>query len=61
MVVEVVVAKAEVVETVVTKQVVEVDADGCISMTPGLLFTVAIVTIPAVHIATSSTNQITNL
>ena len=32
-----------------------------VSMTFGLLFTVAIVTIPAVHIATSITSQIINL
>ena len=50
-----------VVEAVVTKGAVEVDDGVGTLMTPGLLFSVAIVVIPAMHIAPSITNQITNL
>ena len=55
------VVKAVVVEVVVTKAAVEVDDVVGILLTSDLLFTVAIVTIPAVHIATSMTNQTANL
>ena len=55
------VVEAVVVEVVVTKAAVEVDDVVGTLMTPGLLFSVVIVTIPAVHIATSITNQATNL
>ena len=61
LVVEAVVVKAVVVEAVVIKAAVEVDDVVGTLMTPDLLFTVAIVTIPAVHIATSITNQRANL
>ena len=38
-----------------------VDDGGCTSMTPGRMFTVAMVTIPVMHIVISMTNHINNL
>ena len=55
------VVEADVVEAVVTKAAVEVGDGICIIITPGLMLTVAIVTIPATHIVTSITDQAINL
>ena len=49
------VVEAVVVEVVVTKAAVEVGGIVGSLITPGLLYTVAIVTIPAAHITTSIT------